>query len=66
VKLVLDTSAIVAATRSDAGAARQLLLGALQARFELQLSVALGLEYEAVLKRPEQLGSFTRYEAANR
>jgi putative PIN family toxin of toxin-antitoxin system len=57
VKLVLDTSVIVAATRSDAGASRQLLLAALQGRFELLLSVALTLEYEAVLKRPEQLAA---------
>ena len=56
-KLVLDTSVIVAATRSDAGASRQLLLAALQGRFELLLSVALTLEYEAVLKRPEQLAA---------
>jgi putative PIN family toxin of toxin-antitoxin system len=55
VKLVLDTSVIVAATRSDARAARQLLIAALEGRFEMLLSVALALEYEAVLKRPEQL-----------
>lgn len=55
VRLVLDTSVIVAATRSDAGASRQLLLAALERRFELLLSVPLALEYEAVLKRPEQI-----------
>lgn len=54
-KVVLDTTVIVAATRSDAGAARQLLRAALEKRFELLLSVPLVLEYEAVLKRPEQL-----------
>lgn len=54
---MLDTSVVVAATRSDAGAARQLLLAALQGRFALLLSVALALEYEAVLKRPEQLAA---------
>jgi putative PIN family toxin of toxin-antitoxin system len=57
VKLVLDTSVIVAATRSDAVASRQLLVAALQGHFELLLSVALALEYEAVLKRPEQLAA---------
>ena len=46
---------IVAALRSNAGASRQLLLAALERRFELLLSVPLALEYEAVLKRPEQL-----------
>lgn len=55
VRLVLDTSVIVAATRSDAGASRQLLIAALESRFELLLSVPLVLEYEAVLKRPEQI-----------
>ena len=54
-RLVLDTAVIIAATRSDAGASRQLLLGALDERFELLLSVPLALEYEAVLKRPEQI-----------
>lgn len=55
VRLVLDTSVIVAATRSDAGASRQLLVAALGKQFELLLSVPLALEYEAVLKRPEQI-----------
>ena len=54
-RLVLDTSVIVAATRSNAGASRQLLMAALERRFELLLSVPLALEYEAVLKRPEQI-----------
>jgi len=55
VRLVLDTAVIVAASRSDAGASRQLVLAALGKRFELILSVPLVLEYEAVLKRPAQL-----------
>ena len=54
-RLVLDTAVIVAASRSDAGASRQLVLAALGKRFELILSVPLVLEYEAVLKRPAQL-----------
>ncbi len=45
----------MAAARSDAGASRQLVLAALERRFELLLSVPLVLEYEAVLKRPAQL-----------
>ncbi len=56
-KLVLDTSVIVAAVRSDIGASRQLLVAALEGRFEMLLSVALALEYEAVLKRPDQLAA---------
>jgi putative PIN family toxin of toxin-antitoxin system len=52
---VLDTAVIVAATRSEAGASRQLVRAALEKHFELLLSVPLALEYEAVLKRPAQL-----------
>jgi putative PIN family toxin of toxin-antitoxin system len=57
VRIVLDTAVIVAATRSDAGASRQLVLAALDKRFELLLSVPLALEYEAVIKRPEQIAA---------
>jgi predicted nucleic acid-binding protein len=44
VRVVLDTAVIVAATRSDAGASRQLVLAALEKRFELLLSVPLVFE----------------------
>jgi putative PIN family toxin of toxin-antitoxin system len=54
---VLDTDVLVAACRSAQGASRQLLLGALDHRFELLLSVPLMLEYEAVLTRPEHLAA---------
>ncbi|HEY2498113.1 MAG TPA: putative toxin-antitoxin system toxin component, PIN family [Candidatus Angelobacter sp.] len=54
-RYVLDTDVVVAAMRSSQGASRQLLLEALSERFELLLSVALILEYEAVLTRPAQL-----------
>jgi putative PIN family toxin of toxin-antitoxin system len=54
---VLDTAIIVAGTRSGAGSSRQLLLAALERRFELLLSVPLALEYEAVLKRPQHLAA---------
>jgi putative PIN family toxin of toxin-antitoxin system len=54
---VLDTDVLVAALRSSRGASRQLLLGALDHRFELLLSVSLVLEYEAVLTRPEHLAA---------
>jgi putative PIN family toxin of toxin-antitoxin system len=57
VRFVLDTAVMVAATRSDRGASRQLVLAALDRRFELLLSVPLALEYEAVLKRPEQMAA---------
>jgi putative PIN family toxin of toxin-antitoxin system len=57
VRIVLDTDVIVAATRSDRGAARQFLAAALDRRFELLLSVPLMLEYEAVLTREEHLAA---------
>jgi len=56
-RYVLDTDVVVAAFRSAFGASQQLLLGALDGRFELLLSVPLTLEYEAVLTRPEQLAA---------
>lgn len=46
---------LVAALRSDRGASRQLLLGALDRTFDVLVSVPLILEYEAVLTRPEHL-----------
>jgi putative PIN family toxin of toxin-antitoxin system len=57
---VLDTDVLVAALRSSRGASRQLLLGALERRFELLVSVPLILEYEAVLTRPEDLAACAR------
>jgi hypothetical protein len=39
--VVLDTAAMVAAIRSDAGASRRLLLAALRQRFALLVSVPL-------------------------
>lgn len=54
-RVVLDTSVMVAAVRSNRGASRVLLAGALQRDYELLLSVPLMIEYEAVLTRPEHL-----------
>jgi len=54
---VLDTDVIVAAFRSGGGASRQLLLAALDRRFELLLSVPLMLEYESVPTRREHLAA---------
>jgi len=55
VRLVLDTDVLVAAFRSERGASRELLIGALDERFVLLASTALWLEYEAVLARPLHL-----------
>lgn len=54
-RLVLDTDVIVAAFRSDRGASRQLLSAVLDRKVVMLVSVPLMLEYESVLKRPEQL-----------
>lgn len=54
-RVVLDTDVLVAAFRSDQGASRQMLLGALDRRFVMPVSVPLMLEYESVLTRNEHL-----------
>jgi predicted nucleic acid-binding protein len=46
---------MVAALRSDRGASRLLLVGALDYSFDLLVSVPLMVEYEAVLTRSEHL-----------
>ena len=54
-RLVLDTSVLVAALRSDRGASRQLLIAGLKERYALLISVPLMMEYQAVLVRSEHL-----------
>lgn len=54
-RVVLDTDVLVASLRSDRGASRQLVIGALDRRIEVLASVPLIIEYEAVLTRPEHL-----------
>lgn len=54
-RIVLDTTVVVAALRSASGASRRLLVAALQERFDLLVSVPLFIEYEAVLTRAEHL-----------
>lgn len=65
-RLVLDTAAMVAAIRSDAGASRRLLQSALERRHGLTLlvSVPLMIECEAVLTRAEHL-TFAGLSAAD-
>jgi putative PIN family toxin of toxin-antitoxin system len=55
VRLVLDTSVIVAAFRSRKGASRRLIDIFDLGHYEVLLSSALMLEYESVLTRPEQM-----------
>jgi putative PIN family toxin of toxin-antitoxin system len=63
-RVVLDTDVLVAASRSAAGASRQVLLAGMDRRIVLLVSSALVLEYESVLKRPEHLRASRSDEAA--
>jgi putative PIN family toxin of toxin-antitoxin system len=56
-RLVLDTSILVAGIRSDAGASRRLLRAGLERRAALLVSVPLAIEYQAVLTRLEHLAA---------
>lgn len=56
-RLVLDTSILVAAFRSHTGASRLLLKHVAVGDIRLVASSALYLEYEAVLTRPEQVAA---------
>jgi putative PIN family toxin of toxin-antitoxin system len=53
--VVLDTSVMVAALRSPTGASAALLKAARHNKLGVLISVAMILEYEAVLKREEHL-----------
>lgn len=53
-RIVLDTSILVAGLRSRRGASNALLRDVALGKLSPLVSVALFLEYEAVLKRPEQ------------
>jgi putative PIN family toxin of toxin-antitoxin system len=63
-RLVVDTSVMVAAIRSDAGASRHLLVAGLEARFTMLASVPLLIEYRAVMSRREHLTA-SRLSAAD-
>ncbi|MGA2535807.1 MAG: putative toxin-antitoxin system toxin component, PIN family [Terracidiphilus sp.] len=54
-RVVLDTSVLVAAIRSQIGASKALVTAALESRLEFLISTPLILEYEAVLTRKEHL-----------
>jgi putative PIN family toxin of toxin-antitoxin system len=56
-KLVFDTSVMVAAMRSPTGASAELLRMARHEKFGVLISVSMILEYEAVLKRHEHLSA---------
>ena len=56
-RLVLDTNVVLAALRSLTGASAALMLHVAEKRVKPLLSVALVLEIESVLSRPEQLAA---------
>lgn len=53
-RVVIDTSVVIAALRSRSGASSRLLELAAQDRFGMLVTPALFLEYESVISRPEQ------------
>ena len=52
IQIIIDTNVVLAAARSSGGTSFHLLNLIEDPRFEINLSVPLVLEYEAVLKRP--------------
>jgi putative PIN family toxin of toxin-antitoxin system len=54
-RAVLDTDVLVAAVRSEGGAARRCIEAVFDGRVELVVSTPLVFEYEAVLTRPDHL-----------
>ncbi|MEN9378281.1 MAG: hypothetical protein RL710_3438 [Pseudomonadota bacterium] len=63
-RVVLDSNVLVAAARSRNGASFALLNALRANRFCMLASVPLFVEYEAVLKRPEQLAQGMRSVAS--
>lgn len=59
-QIILDTNVLLSALRSRRGASFKLLSSVDSDRFEINLSVALMLEYEDVLKREAVLPDFSR------
>ncbi len=64
-QIVVDTSVVVAGLRSNQGAAFKLLTMLNDRRWQVNISVALIFEYEAVLKR-SQIGVFITPDGVDR
>ncbi len=64
-QVVIDTSVLIAAQRSQRGASSRLLSIVGDGRFDLHLSVALVLEYEAILMRHRQELGLTQDDVAD-
>ena len=62
-QIIIDTNVLLSAVRSQFGASFRLLSLIEDSRFEINLSVALALEYEDVLKRPALNPNLTIQEA---
>lgn len=63
-RIVLDTSVLVAASRSRNGASFQLVSMLPTPRFEIALTIAVYTEWQAVLTRPEHLPPGVSVDAA--
>ena len=61
-QIIIDTNVLLSALRSQFGASFRLLSLIKDSRFQINLSVALVLEYEDVSKRPEMNLSLTHQE----
>ncbi len=61
-QIIIDTNVLLSAVRSQLGASFLLLSLIEDSRFQINLSVALVLEYEDVLKRPELNNNLTHQE----
>jgi predicted nucleic acid-binding protein len=64
VRIVLDTSVLVAAARSRNGASYQLVSMLPTPRFDFALTIALYTEWQAVLTRPEHMPPGVTVDAA--
>jgi putative PIN family toxin of toxin-antitoxin system len=65
--MILDTDVIIAAIRSTKGASAEIVRRVLRSEIRIELTVALALEYEAVVLREEHLtaGELSAAEAMN-
>ena len=66
-RMILDTDVIIAAIRSTKGASAEIVRRVLRGEMHIELTVAMALEYEAVVMREEHLraGELTAADALN-
>ena len=63
VRIVLDTSVLISALRSDTGAAAEVVRLVLNGTLKLLMDHKLGYEYRAVAFRPENIAAFCKTQA---